>query len=671
MRPNVSRLLPALALIITVLIVLSSCGTPPSNQYQEKHEVLFPAIMVAGVETAAEVLTPDRYHGHFSVIVGEDAFEIAADSTLSAHLIPFIPAAHQPVTIIVNNTHHSSTGRAIPLWYGLIPPLLAIAWALFFREVFSALILGLLSGTWMIAWYGGHTIITAAGVGLLRIIDTYIVATMTSSDHVSIIVFSLMIGGMVHVITLNGGMKGVVLLIMKVAGTRRSTLLSTWLMGLVLFFDDYANTLVVGNTMRPLSDRMRISREKLSYVVDSTAAPVAAVAFITTWIGAELSYIKDALEVIAAGTAPAIEASPYAIFMGSLGYAFYPFLTLLFVVMLIWSGRDYGAMYHAEQRTLLQTTPESSAEEDPASHHNPATAMGEAKHSKPRAVNALLPVITVITGAFTGLIITGMEHTAWQPQLGLASNLSEIIGQADTFRALLWASFSGLLLAILLTVSQKLLSLQKVTEGMVEGFKTMLHAMLILVLAWALAMVTRHLHTAEYLSHVMIASEITPRLIPLLTFLLAAGVAFSTGSSWSTMAILFPLLLPTSWNLFFEFQLDQPTSMMLFHATVASVLAGAVMGDHCSPISDTTILSSLATQCNHIDHVKTQLPYALTTGTIAMAAGIIPTSYGLHPLAAFAISTAIAYGIIRWLGKKHHIPPIQNPLNTGTDLPGE
>ena len=551
--------------------------------------------------------------------------------------------------VSVNGHDYSSGSKAIPLWYSVIPPFIAILFALLFREVFSALLFGLLSGTFMIAWYGGAGFFASFGLGLLRIIDTYVIQTLTNSDHISIVVFSLLIGGMVHLVTKNGGMKGVVNQISRYAESRRSTLLSTWFLGLVVFFDDYANTLVVGNTMRPLADRMKISREKLSYVVDSTAAPVASIAFITTWIGAELSYIKNAVDVINAGVDTGISESPYSIFLQSLSYSFYPILTLLFVGMLIISRRDYGPMRRAEMaaRSAGNSTAETMlpVTEDNAEQSADPTL-------RPRGYNALIPVLTVIAGTCAGLFVTGMEQAGWDSQAGFGNNLSVVIGHADAFRSLLWAAFSGLLIAIILTLAQRLLTLRKVVDSTIDGFKTMLSAMMILVLAWSLAQLTKNLNTAEYLAAVMLQLEITPVWVPVITFILAGVVAFSTGSSWGTMAILYPLLLPTAWTLFHDHNLQLQDSMMLFHIIVASVLAGAVFGDHCSPISDTTILSSLATGCNHVEHVRTQLPYAITTGLVSILIGIIPVSFGLNPLLAFGLSMAVLWLAIWFIGKK-------------------
>jgi Na+/H+ antiporter NhaC len=494
------------------------------------------------------------------------------------------------------------------------------------------------------AWYGGLKLIPALGAGLFRIVDTYVIEATADKDHVSIIIFSLMIGGMVHIITKNGGMKGIVKSISGFASSRRSSMLSMWLLGLVVFFDDYANTLVVGNTMRPVADRMKISREKLSYIVDSTAAPVTALAFITTWIGAELSYIKNAVDAINEFAPHAITESPYSVFFQSLAYSFYPILTLIFVLMIILSKRDFGPMLHAEIRS----------QEGGEDQHTEAAGDRELEPDasiRPRAFNALIPVLTVVFGTCAGLVVTGLEQTGWDNALPFGTNLSNVVGHADSFRSLLWASFGGLLMALIMSVSQRLLSLQKGVESMINGFRAMLTAMLILVLAWSLATLTQHLHTAEFLSSVMLRLHIAPHWLPIITFILAAMVSFSTGSSWGTMAILYPLLLPTSWSLFLEFNTGHEESMMLFHCIIASVLAGSVFGDHCSPISDTTILSSLATGCNHVEHVRTQLPYALTVGGVTILSGLLPVSFGIHPAIAFLIAIPVLWLVVRLIGK--------------------
>ncbi len=255
-------------------------------------------------------------------------------------------------------------------------------------------------------------------------------------------------------------------------------------------------------------------------------------------------------------------------------------------------------------------------------------------------------------GTITGLISTGLQNVGWDDSIGFLKNLSSIIGQADSYKALLWSSLAGVVVAIILTLSQRLLTLKGSMDSLLKGFKTMLTAVLILVLAWSIALITNYMHTADFVSRILITINMTPYLIPSFTFILAAFVAFSTGSSWGTMAILYPLVLPSSWLLSQQYGLDYDQSLNIFYNVVSTVLAGSVLGDHCSPISDTTILSSLASSCNHIEHVRTQLPYALTVGVVAILFGTLPSAYGVPSYILFPLSLFVLYLIVRFFGKK-------------------
>ena len=210
----------------------------------------------------------------------------------------------------------------------------------------------------------------------------------------------------------------------------------------------------------------------------------------------------------------------------------------------------------------------------------------------------------------------------------------------------------SLLTAIVVTLLRGTLEFAKIMEEMVEGFKAMFNAVLILTMAWAIALVTKDMHTAEFVSQLLVQWALSPVVVPVLTFLLAALIGFSTGTSWGTMAILYPLILPASWLLCQEQGLSADATMPLFYNVVASVLAGSVMGDHCSPISDTTIMSSLASSCNHLQHVSTQMPYALTVGAVALLLGVLPTALGLPSWAAFLVAFAVLWAIVRLVGKK-------------------
>ncbi len=532
----------------------------------------------------------------------------------------------------------------IPLWLSILPPLLAILFALIFKEVVTALVSGIFLGAAIIGFYQDG--IAGIFYGFLAIIDHYIVDALTDWGHVAVILFSLLIGSIVAIISKNGGMKGVVNSISKYANTPRNGQLATWFLGIAIFFDDYANTLVVGNTMRPVTDSLKISREKLAYIVDSTAAPIAAIAFVTTWIGAELGYIADGVKSI-----DGLSASPYSIFISSLQYSFYPIFTLAFILMLVWREVDFGPMFKAEKRARTTGKVSNSAVANQNANSEELSEFEIQEGVKPKAYNAIIPIVVVVFGTIAGLLVTGYQATGTlHPEWSSIRKLSEIIGNADSYQALLWASISGLLVALTLSVGQRILSLNEAIDSAISGIKTMMSAIIILTLAWSLAGVTEDLKTADFLTS-LLSNSVSPWAIPALTFVAAAFVAFSTGSSWGTMAILYPLILPASWSICAVNGYAEAETLGIFFNVVSCVLAGSVLGDHCSPISDTTILSSLASQCHHIDHVRTQMPYALTVGAVALFIGTIPASLGISPWYSFPVGLALLFGITRWLGK--------------------
>lgn len=580
--------------------------------------------------------------------------------------------ANEQVTFKNYSVKGDSSASVIPLWMSILPPLFAIFLALVFKEVIFSLVSGIFVGSAIMGFYAEGFI--GIFTGFFRIIDTYIIDALNDSDHLSVIVFSIIIGGIVAVISKNGGMQGIVNRVSGFANSAKNGQFATWGLGILIFFDDYANTLVVGNTMRAITDKLKVSREKLAYIVDSTAAPVSAIAFVTTWIGAELGYISDGLDVINAD-AIAINEGVYSIFLSSLAYSFYPFMTLFFIFYIIYRGKDYGPMLKAERRARKEgvvNPEENSGDLTELEDLQPVEGI------KYRARNAVIPVVVIVVGTLIGLLFTGFESLAeaveaklgegsanswgeiWGNMSALDGNpagftkkLGTLIGASNSYLSLLWSSLSALLVAILLTVGQRIMNLKDSVETVVSGFKTMVPAILILILAWALAAVTDQMHTAEFLTGV-IGDAIPPWLIPALTFILAGFVAFSTGSSWSTMALVYPLILPAAWAICNSdaYQYEQAEAMAIFYNTVSAVLAGSVLGDHCSPISDTTILSSLASGSNHIDHVRTQIPYALTVGAVAVVVGTLLSALGLHPFIALLLGIGLLVGIVELFGKR-------------------
>jgi len=537
--------------------------------------------------------------------------------------------------------------RKIPLWMSILPPLIAILLALLFKEVVVSLFVGIWAGAFIAGGMRLESLYYFV-LSFLQVVEKYIIGALNDGGHLSVIIFSLLIGGMVAIISRNGGMAGVVKALSKYAKSPRSAQAITWLLGVAIFFDDYANTLIVGNTMRSVTDKFRISREKLAYIVDSTAAPVAAVAFITTWIGAELGYIDDGMQQIAGFE----NATPYAIFISSLKYSFYPILTLSFILMVIYLKRDFGPMLKAEQRAR-KTGQVSRITSEVGGHEEELENLDPVKNAPLKGYNAVIPVSVVILMTIFGLVDTGMAScyrqladggtslnsqswgTVWgalgnllpDPNGGFFMKLGVLIGAADSYVALLWASISGVFVAIFLTLVGRIMRLADTISTLTTGFKTMLPALIILTLAWSLATTTEELHTATFLTSAL-KDSINPYLMPVLIFILSAIIAFSTGSSWSTMAILYPIAIPTTWAICQAQGIPEDVAKELLYNVISVVLAASVLGDHCSPISDTTILSSLASQCNHIDHVRTQLPYALLVGAVSATAGGLSTLLG-------------------------------------------
>ncbi|MFT5999616.1 MAG: Na+/H+ antiporter NhaC [Neolewinella sp.] len=552
--------------------------------------------------------------------------------------------------------------RRIPLWLSIMPPLVAIGLALIFKEV----LISLFAGIWVGAFIaGGLRFEGFLGIikALLQTVEKYVINALNDGGHLSVIVFSLMVGGMVAIISRNGGMAGVVERMTKYARTPTSAQFITWLLGVAIFFDDYANTLIVGNTMRSVTDKFRVSREKLAYIVDSTAAPVASIAFITTWIGAEIGYIDGGIKMVP----ELVNMAPYAIFLESLKYSFYPILTLGFILFIIFTKRDFGAMLKAERRALKTgAVKASNSETDEVAE---TEDLEPVKGAPLRSRNAVIPVLTVILMTIIGLLDTGLSSIygeldpapisdSWSATWaamdgGFFGKLGEVVGASDSYVALLWASISGVVMAIVLTVSQRIMNIEQTMGSLTSGFKAMFGAIMILTLAWALALTTEDLHTATFLVD-LLGDSLNPYFIPPIIFVLSALVSFSTGSSWSTMAILYPIAIPLTWAVAQGAGWEIDAALGLLYNVISIVLAASVLGDHCSPISDTTILSSLASDCNHIDHVRTQLPYALTVGAVSIIAGFLASVLGGGWLLCgvlMLVSLGVLYGIVRWRGQ--------------------
>ena len=526
----------------------------------------------------------------------------------------------------------SATGGS---WVSVLPPLLAIVLALVLRQVIPALFFGVWLGAWAINGFSLYGL----WQGLLESFQIHILTAVADPNHAAVILFSLMIGGTVGIISRNGAMQELVNLIVGWADDARHACLATATLGLAVFFDDYANTLVVGNTMRPVTDSMKVSRAKLAYIVDSTAAPVATFALVTTWIGYQVGLIGESLSYI-----PDLDAEAYLVFLSTIPYSFYPLLAVAFVFMICYTGRDFGPMAKCEQEARAGTS-------DSGGHLESALAedfeLDEVAEGKPlRAINAILPIVVLVLSVMGGLYVTGSSSAGAE-----ADGLKDIIGAADSYKSLMWGSLIGMITAAALTLAQRIMSLEQVVDAWYRGLKAMFYAMIILALAWALGGITEELRTADFLVSIL-GDTLPVQLLPVIVFILAAFTAFATGSSWGAMGILIPLVIPLTWAVMKASGFSGPDDMHLLYSSIAGVLAGSVWGDHCSPISDTTILSSMASGCNHIEHVRTQIPYAVLVGTVSMVICSIPVAFGMPWWAALLASAVLLLAVLRFVGRK-------------------
>jgi len=495
----------------------------------------------------------------------------------------------------------------------ILPPLIAISAAFILRQVIIALFLGIWFGAWAIAGKD----FAALFEGLVDVPQKYALNAMNDTDRLSIILITLFISGMVGVISSNGGLIGLVEHIKRWANSRKNAQLSTVFMGFIIFFDDYANTLIVGNTMRALTDKLKVSREKLAYLVDATAAPLASIALISIWIGYEVGLIETAIEGI-----DGLNES-YLIFLHSITYSFYPILTLIFVIFIAYTGKDFGPMLIAEKKAASKNPVLDSADslDDPSDNRQSSW------------LNAMLPILTLIVTVVFGIWLTGEGNT-----------LIEILGSANSLLALLFGGFLGSIVAIIMTISQKILSVEESINAWTKGLSNVTSALVILVLSWALAEVTKELNTASYLATI-IGDGIYPAIFPAVVFVLAGFISLGTGTSWGTMGILMPLVVPVSWGLISTNSgFVDPMDMHIVYSSISCVLAGAVWGDHCSPTSDTTILASVASRCEHIEHVRTQMPYALVVGVTALL-GTLAAGFGISWWIVLITTT-----VLLWLG---------------------
>ncbi len=522
-------------------------------------------------------------------------------------------------------------------WLSLLPPLLAIILAIATRRILWALFLGVVLGAFIIAAHQQPFTITGilltATHTVTETFEGHLWPALADSDHLRVFAFTALMGAMVGVIHRGGGMQGLVECLLPLARGRRGGQLVTWLLGLLVFFDDYANTLLLGGTMRPLTDRLKISREKLAYLVDSTAAPVAGLAIVSTWVAGEIGYIDDGLK--AAGIDGG-SADGFTLFVASIPYRFYVLWALALVPIVSALNRDFGPMLSAEQNAQREPNDPGTAKElnvEQAAHH---------------WVNAVVPVAVVVFGTLALLLATG--RAALQ-QDGIAQpTILQTFGNGDSYLSLVYGSLAGLIAAWLLARREKTLTAKELIAAAASGVQVTLPALAILWLAWSLSGITgdTFLGTGHYLGG-QLSRGVPAAWMPSIVFLLSSVVAFATGTSWGTMGILMPIVIPAMVQIMGVDSdvVQQP----VFVATIGSVLAGAIFGDHCSPISDTTVLSSAASECDHVAHVRTQLPYATAVAAVSIICGTIPAGWNVSPWLLLPTGLAALLAIVLCFGR--------------------
>jgi len=523
-------------------------------------------------------------------------------------------------------------------WYSVLPPLLAIVSAIIFRRVILCLALGILAGGIVTLWPMDHTLVGGAWYAFRQYVIQH---SLLDQFRIEILGFILLISAIVGIAQQSGGIQGMIEIIIRFCRTPRAAQLGTALGGLAIFFDDYLNCIIVGNSFRPLTDRFRISREKLTYIADSTAAPLAGLAVVSTWIAFEVSQIGEGL------AAAGLSVEPFSVFFSSLPYRFYCMFTLAFVFIVIILGRDYGPMLAAERRAR-----QAEQQPDPGMAADSTTGGGVRPN---QARYAIVPIGFTILAVFVGLWWTaqpgpGEAPLVAQGQTAVARALDytqQVLARTNSARAFARAAILGYALTIVMVLAGRVMTPREIVLSSLRSIRVIATAIVILFLAWSIGAACRDVGTADYLV-ALFRQVLSPVAFSMVVFGLACLISFSTGSSYSTMAILLPNVVPLALAVGEGTPL---TGMGLVAISVGAVLEGAIFGDHCSPISDTTILSSIASQCDLMDHVRTQSPYAITSMAIAMLVGYVPVSLGASPAWCLPAGVLVLVLVVRLFGR--------------------
>jgi len=485
----------------------------------------------------------------------------------------------------------------------ILPPIAVLLICLITKEVLLGLPFSIWFGAWMIDpdWNP----ITA----FWRVWDTYYVEAIADVDHAYVICFTIFLGGLVKVMERTGGTKGVADVIARKVESSASAAMGVFVVGLLIFFDDYANSLISGYTFMPLMDKYRVSREKFSFIVDATAAPIASVAPLSSWVGFELGLILDYFTKYDEWDDDN-RPGDYISFIKTIPYRFYPIFMLWFMFFTIYFSFDFGPMLTAERRAKISgqvARPSKENQQDKQLKNE----MMEIGASESRPLNAVIPMGTVVFVTILTYILTGVNNCRLD---GLSYSATNIFSNGDSWGALLYAVVLGNVVAFLMALSQyktisegkkvRLATVHELFSSYFEGVGLLCRPLFgILMFAWCLNGVVTDMSLGDFMISA-VADSVDIKALPFISFIISGLISLFIGSSWATMSVMFPLIVPLALNVSDN---DQEATI----AVMGTILAGSVWGDHCSPISDTTILSSMASGCDHNDHVATQLPYAL------------------------------------------------------------
>lgn len=495
------------------------------------------------------------------------------------------------------------------LW-SLFPPVIAIGLALITKEVFSSLFVGILSG--------GIIYAAASGTGFegtfKAVVQDGLITNLSNAYNVGILVFLVVLGIIVVLMNKAGGSRAYGEWAAAHIKSRRGVALSTFFLGVLIFVDDYFNCLTVGSVMRPITDKHNISRSKLAYLIDSTAAPICIIAPISSWAAA------------VSGTVEGVNG--ISLFINTIPYNLYAFLTILMVIFISVSDTDYGPMKIHEDNAKngdIFTTKNNTYEQDA----QPVTERG-------RVIDLILPVAVLIVFCVVGMIYTGGFFSG--------TDFVTAFANCDAAYGLSLGSISALIVIIAYYMFRRVLKFNECMDSIAAGFKQMVPAILILTFAWTLKTMTNHLEAGKFVSGVVQSATALSVLLPVILFVVAIGLAFATGTSWGTFGILIPIVAsvfePELANIA---QTGEIPSMVII--CISACLAGAVCGDHCSPISDTTIMASTGAQCDHVNHVSTQLPYALTVAAVCVV-GYLLSGFVQNVFVVLGFSVALMLAVL-------------------------